>query len=72
VRHAIGIGGGDIALCGLADDVNAVEEDIENPIYAEVGQIVTCPDCQAIIVYCKESFSGRQRIVVTKDSLRLK
>lgn len=62
IKHATNWNGNDVTLCGLAneasDDGDATSE-TENPEYAQVGEYVTCIECQRVIDHVHGLFSSR-------------
>ena len=48
--------GGEFTLCGDSFNIGDTErdEDIENPVFAGPGDMVTCPQCRQQIAACKQ------------------
>lgn len=60
-RHAPNWNGNDVTLCGLANDAGDDREttgETHNPIYALMGECVTCVECQRVIDHVLGSFSA--------------
>lgn len=58
--HATNWNGDDRTLCGLANEAGDDGEttgEAENPVYAEVGQWVTCESCRQVIDHVRGCFS---------------
>ena len=47
------VGGGEHTLCGEAPEAFECDFAEQPVVYAEAGQLVTCPLCRTIIDHCK-------------------
>ena len=52
--------GGEFTVCGIAFDAFASGDVDEETVFAEPGEIVTCPDCQRTIDFMKTFKRYRQ------------
>lgn len=68
MRHAQSLIGDDYTLCGLASDIDAVEADEDAPVFARQGERVDCPDCRAVVDYCKGFRRGYRQPPAGADS----
>lgn len=52
IRHTANPVQAEFTLCGDAFDLGAHGEH-PDPVFAAPGQVINCPQCRAIIVWCK-------------------
>jgi hypothetical protein len=50
--HAANWSGDDRTLCGVGDEGTDDNNFTDAPVYARHGEVVTCPDCRAVITHC--------------------
>lgn len=66
ILHAKTYNGDNRTLCGIADEgaCTGSHDDDVRPVYARIGEDISCSDCRRIINHCKTHYNGYRVIKV--------
>ena len=60
VTHGRNWFGSDYTLCGFAEE--GENGDSATPIYAQPGEIITCPECRQLIMHVYSNYDAKFKV----------